>query len=123
MLAMRRRRGWELDAKFRLDELHEGALPLTVRSNLSLYSSSVSGVPGPNNRIDQQPRASANLGGEYRLRSLPLQLGGNLSWMPPYTVQQTETQRNSVERAAAQLRDDEHGAGQRAGADGAGERA
>ena len=49
--------GLELDAKFRLDELHEGALP------------------------------------------------------------------EPVERAAAQLRDDEHGAGQRAGADGAGERA
>jgi outer membrane receptor for ferrienterochelin and colicins len=84
--------GIEFDAKFRLDELIAGAVPLTMRGNLSIYSSSVSGVQGPNNRIDQQPRASANLGGDYRLRVLPLTIGANLSWVPPYTVQQTDTQ-------------------------------
>lgn len=89
--------GIEFDAKFRLDELTDSAVPLTVRSNLSVYGSSVSGVPGPYNRVDQQPRASANLGGDYRMRDWPLTVGGNFNWVPPYTVQQTDLQSQSFE--------------------------
>jgi outer membrane receptor for ferrienterochelin and colicins len=89
--------GIEMDAKCRLDELVEAAVPLTVRANLSVYGSSVSGVPGPYNRIDQQPRASANIGGEYRMRSAPLMVGANFNWIPPYTVQQTDIQSASFE--------------------------
>jgi outer membrane receptor for ferrienterochelin and colicins len=84
--------GVEFDAKFQLDELIAGAPPLTLRTNLSVYGSSVSGVPGPYNRIDQQPRATANFGGDYRFRSLPLTVGGNFSWVPPYTVQDAANQ-------------------------------
>jgi iron complex outermembrane receptor protein len=89
--------GVELEAKFRLDELVEGGAPITLWSNASVYDSRVSGVPGPNNRIDQQPGASVNLGGEYRLRGLPLTFGGNLNWVPAYTVRQTDVQRQSFE--------------------------
>jgi len=89
--------GIEFNAKFRLDELMDSALPLTVRSNLSIYGSSVSGVPGPYNRVDQQPRASANLGGDYRFRGWPLTVGGNVNWIPPYSVQQTDIQSQSYE--------------------------
>lgn len=81
--------GIELEAKFRLDEFVEDAMPISLRSNLSLYDSKVEGIPGPNNRLDQQPKASANLGADYRMRSLPLSFGGNLSWTPATTVQQT----------------------------------
>jgi iron complex outermembrane receptor protein len=84
--------GVEFDAKFQLDELMAGAPPLTVRTNLSVYGSEVSGVPGPYNRIDQQPRATANLGGDYKFRSLPLMVGANFSWVPAYTVQDTSLQ-------------------------------
>jgi len=89
--------GIEFDAKFRLSELMDSALPLSVRSNLSVYGSSVSGVPGPYNRVDQQPRASANLGGDYRFRGWPLTVGGNFNWVPPYSVQQTDLQSQSYE--------------------------
>jgi iron complex outermembrane receptor protein len=84
--------GIEFDAKCQLDELMDGAPPLTLRTNLSVYGSTVSGVPGPYNRIDQQPRATANVGGDYKLRSLPLTVGGNFNWIPPYTVQDTAIQ-------------------------------
>jgi len=60
-----------------------------VRSNLSLFRSSVDGIPGPNNRLDQQPKATANLGADYKLRSLPLSLGAGLNWTPSVTVQQS----------------------------------
>jgi len=39
-------------------------------------------VPGPDNRLDQQSRATANLGADYRFRGLPLTVGGNVNWVP-----------------------------------------
>ncbi|MDO9075795.1 MAG: TonB-dependent receptor [Rubrivivax sp.] len=78
--------GLELEAKFRLDQLITGAGPVELRSNLSLYRSQVKSVPGPDNRLDQQARASANLGADYRLRGLPLTLGGNVNWVPGTTT-------------------------------------
>jgi len=84
--------GIELEAKFRLDELLQDAPPLSLRANYSRYHSNVEDVPGPDNRLDQQPTQSANLGLDYRLRSLPLTVGGNFNWLPAFSVRQTEAQ-------------------------------
>ncbi|MBK6469583.1 MAG: TonB-dependent receptor [Betaproteobacteria bacterium] len=78
--------GLELEAKFRLDQLITGASAVELRSNLSLYRSEVKSVPGPDNRLDQQAKASANLGADYRLRGVPLTLGGNVNWVPGTTT-------------------------------------
>ena len=58
-----------------------------MRHNVALYRSRVDGIPGPDNRLDQQARLTANLGADYRLRSLPLTLGGNVNWVPGYRTQ------------------------------------
>ena len=84
--------GIELEAKFRLDEVSKDAPPLSLRANYSRFWSNVEDVSGPNNRLDQQPRQVANLGMDYRFRSLPLTLGGNLNWTPSFAVQQSDTQ-------------------------------
>ena len=84
--------GLELEAKFRLDELIAGAPHVSVRSNLSVFRSHVEGVPGPDNRIDRQPKATGNLGADYRLRSVPVQVGGSIQWVPAYRLQTTDTQ-------------------------------
>jgi len=76
--------GLELEAKFRLDQWFAGAWPVDVRANASFFHSRVLDVPGPNNRLDQQPSSTGNLGGDYRLGGLPLTLGGNLSFNPSY---------------------------------------
>jgi iron complex outermembrane receptor protein len=47
----------------------------------------VDGVPAPDNRLDQQAKATANLGADYRLRGLPFTLGGNVNWVPGYRTQ------------------------------------
>ena len=87
--------GIELEAKFRLDQVFEGAPGVEMRSNLALYRSRVKSVPGPDNRLDQQAKATANLGADYRLRGLPFTLGGNVNWVPGTTtrldVDQTST--------------------------------
>lgn len=90
--------GLELEAKFRLDEFIADALPVNVRSNLSLFSSRVDGIPGPNNTLDQQPKGTANLGADYRLRSLPLSLGASLNYTPATTILQTLLQQSRTSR-------------------------
>ena len=78
--------GLELDAKFRLDQVFTGAPGVEVRSNLSFFNSKVKTIPGPDNRLDQQAKATGNLGADYRIRSIPLTLGGNTNWVPGYTT-------------------------------------
>jgi iron complex outermembrane receptor protein len=90
-LGKARTSGLEFDAKFQLRELIDDAPPLSLRFNLSVYDSKVEAVPGPYNRIDSQPRASGNLGGDYKFRGVALSVGGNLGWTPAYTTQQTDT--------------------------------
>ncbi|WP_442777326.1 TonB-dependent receptor plug domain-containing protein [Sphaerotilus montanus] len=91
-------RGVELEAKFRLSEVvAEDAPPLEVRANLSAFRSRVTSVSGPDNRLDKQPDWSANLGGDWRVRGLPLVLGASLNFTPGYTIQLSDSQRNTVD--------------------------
>ena len=83
--------GIEFDSKFQLRELMGDAPPLSLRFNLSIYDSKVEAVQGPYNRIDSQPRATGNLGADYKFRGMPLMVGGNFGWTPAYTTQQTDT--------------------------------
>ena len=88
--------GIELEAKFRLDQVFAGAPGVELKSNLSLYTSRVKSVPGPDNRLDQQAKATGNIGADYRLRGVPLTLGGNLNWVPGYTTRLDVDQTASV---------------------------
>ena len=81
--------GLELEAKFALNQVWTDALPVDVRSNLSFFNSKVLDVLGPNNRLDQQPKMTANLGADYRVRAVPLSLGGNVNINPDYTTRRS----------------------------------
>jgi iron complex outermembrane receptor protein len=70
--------GLELEAKYRLDQLIKDALRVEMRHNVSVYRSRVDGIPGPDNRLDQQAPWLANFGADYRLRGMPLTLGGTV---------------------------------------------
>ncbi|SFL76135.1 TonB-dependent receptor plug domain-containing protein [Rugamonas rubra] len=84
--------GVELEAKFQLADLFEDAPALDLRANYSRFWSRVDGIPGPNNRLDQQAKQTANLGLDYRMKGLPLTLGGSFNWTPATTVQTSATQ-------------------------------
>jgi iron complex outermembrane receptor protein len=84
--------GLELEAKFRASDLWLAAPRIDVRANASLFASRVTGVPGPDNRLAQQPDATANLGADYRLREWPLSFGGNLNWTPGYSTRLSDGQ-------------------------------
>ena len=84
--------GIELEAKFRWSELVAEAPKVDVRANASVFRSRVASVSGPDNRLDQQPGYTANLGADYRRPGLPLSVGGNLNWTPGYTTRLSEVQ-------------------------------
>ncbi|WLI88941.1 TonB-dependent receptor [Massilia sp. R2A-15] len=84
--------GIELEAKFPLTEVMAGAPNIDLRSNYSRFWSNVDGIPGPNNRLDQQAKQTANFGLDWRLKSLPLTVGGGLNWTPPILVQTSKTE-------------------------------
>lgn len=88
--------GLELEAKFRASEAIVGAPRIDVRANASFFRSRVKGVPGPDNRLDQQPDVTANLGADYRFAGVPLAIGGNVNWTPGYTTRLSDTQIASV---------------------------
>ncbi len=79
--------GIELEAKFQLADVMANAPNLDLRANYSHFWSDVEGIPGPDNRLDQQARQSANLGLDYRMKKLPLTLGGSYNWTPATVVQ------------------------------------
>jgi iron complex outermembrane receptor protein len=81
--------GLELEAKFALNQVWSEALPMDVRSNISFFNSKVLDVPGPDNRLDQQPKMTANLGADYRIRAIPLTLGGNITINPDYDTRRS----------------------------------
>ena len=88
--------GLELEAKCQLSEFVEDAPAVDLRANYSRFWSKVDSIAGPNNRLDQQAKQTANLGFDYRPSGLPLTLGGGLNWTPAYLVQTSATQLLSI---------------------------
>jgi len=88
--------GVELEIKGRAGELmpslFDPKLPLNLRASLNWYRSKVESLPGPNNRLDGQQPWSGSLGADYRLTSLPLNMGASFIFTPGYTTTQTDTQ-------------------------------
>jgi outer membrane receptor for ferrienterochelin and colicins len=84
--------GVELEAKFSLAELLDNAPQVDFRSNYSRFWSTVDGIPGPDNRLDQQARQTANLGADYRLKAMPLTLGAGYNWTPAIRTRTSDKQ-------------------------------
>lgn len=87
--------GIELEAKFPLTEVAAGAPNIDLRANYSRFWSRVDGIPGPDNRLDQQAKQTANFGLDYRMKDVPLTMGGSFNWTPATVVQTTLTERVS----------------------------
>ncbi|MFO1226266.1 TonB-dependent receptor plug domain-containing protein [Roseateles sp.] len=91
--------GLEFEVKARLDELWDDAPPelqlMLLRANVAVFTSSVRGITGSNNRLDQQPRGSLNFGLDHRWKALGQNFGSgfNFNFVPATAVQQTETLR------------------------------
>ncbi len=85
--------GLELEAKFQLSDLMANAPNMDLRANYSHFWSNVDGIPGPDNRLDQQARQTANVGFDYRLKAQPLSFGASYNWTPAIEVQTSVNER------------------------------
>ncbi len=87
--------GLEFEIKARLDELWEDApaewQQLLLRFNAAVFDSKVRGIPGPDNRLDQQPRGTLNFGLDHRWKALGQSFGSgfNANYVPASRIQQT----------------------------------
>jgi iron complex outermembrane receptor protein len=88
--------GLELEAKFRLDQLIDDGPRTEVRANASVFRSKVDAIPGPDNRITEQPGRTVNLGADHRFRGTPITIGANWNHTPGYRT------RLDVDRAIVQ---------------------
>ena len=95
-LGKARTSGIEFDAKFRLQELNKTAPAINIRTNLSLFNSTVESINGPNNRISEQPRATGNFGLDYRFRGTPFSVGSSINWTPAYDLQVANNQLQKI---------------------------
>lgn len=80
--------GVELEAKLRVTKA------LDVRANVSRNWSRVANVPGPDNRLESQTPATANLGADYRWSVLTV--GGNLNYQAAGPSRQSAQVLNSA---------------------------
>jgi outer membrane receptor for ferrienterochelin and colicins len=88
--------GIELEAKFRMDQWIADAPHIDLRNNISFYRSRVLSIMGPDNRLDQQPGMTANVGADYRLKSAPLTVGGNINYNPGYSTRLSAEQLTTI---------------------------
>lgn len=84
--------GIELEAKLRLADWLPDAPRVDLRATLGAYRSRVDGVAGPDDRLDEQPDLTANLGADWRVDGVPLTLGGNLNLTPGYRTRLADTE-------------------------------
>jgi outer membrane receptor for ferrienterochelin and colicins len=73
-------RGIELEAKLPLRSLYKTAPNIDLRANLARNWSTLTTVPGPNNRLDQQTPFSGTVGADYKLDGTPITVGGSYSF-------------------------------------------
>ncbi|MFC5458825.1 TonB-dependent receptor plug domain-containing protein [Massilia niabensis] len=83
-------RGLELETKFPLKALMKDAPAIDLRASVSANWSEVDGVPGPDNRLDNQTPLSGNFGIDYKKGDLTT--GASLAWRQDATIQVSERQ-------------------------------
>lgn len=88
--------GLELEIKGRAGELFpslfEPSTALSLRASLNVYRSKVSDIQGPDNRLEGQQPWQFNFGADYRLKSLPINMGFSAQIAPKFDVQQSALQ-------------------------------
>lgn len=88
--------GLEFELKGRASELLPPGWPgdaaVDLRAAASIYRSRVTGIPGPDNRLESQPPWTLGLGFDHVAKAWPLTWGGSFSYTPRHRLQQTTTQ-------------------------------
>lgn len=90
--------GINLEMELALHDLANSAPKVTVRGSAGLARSSVSSLPGPDNRLDQQTPWTGKLGATYAMQSFPLKFDVDANWSPSVWVRTSMAERVSIAR-------------------------
>ncbi|MDY0962938.1 TonB-dependent receptor domain-containing protein [Massilia sp. CFBP9026] len=92
-LGQARIRGLDLEARLAGKDFSPTLANLELSGSIGLADSTLSDLPGPDNRIAGQSPWRAKLGGSYALQSLPVKLGFDASYLPEDWVRSSVNQR------------------------------
>ncbi|OYU44934.1 MAG: hypothetical protein CFE44_10220 [Burkholderiales bacterium PBB4] len=90
--------GIDVELQLALREFWKTLPAIEVRGSLGLAQSTVSSVPGPDNRLDSQSPWSAKLSASYASKDLPLKLDVDASWLPSGWIRKNASQRVYTEQ-------------------------
>ena len=90
--------GIDVELQLALREYWKTLPAIEVRGSLGLAQSTVSSVPGPDNRLDSQSPWSAKLSASYKAKDLPLKLDVDASWLPSSWIRKNDSQRVYTEQ-------------------------
>lgn len=88
-LGTARSHGLSLEVQLQLRELWKAGPDMNLHGSVTLAQSSVSTVPGPDNRLADQSRWSAKFGGSHTVAGMPLKLSADANWTPSGWVRST----------------------------------
>ncbi|MDR7295378.1 iron complex outermembrane receptor protein [Pelomonas aquatica] len=95
-LAKATTQGLEVEVKGRAGELFpslfDPGTALNLRASLNVYRSRVGDIPGPDNRLEGQQPWQFNFGADYRMKSLPINMGFSAQIAPEFDVRQSRVQ-------------------------------
>ena len=90
--------GIDVELQLALREFWKTLPAIELRGSLGLAQSTVSSVPGPDNRLDSQSPWSAKLSASYAAKDLPLKLDVDASWLPSGWIRKNDSQRVYTEQ-------------------------
>lgn len=91
-------RGIDIGMDLALTDLWQDGPRIAIRSALEVATSTVSSIPGPDNRIDKQTPWSAKIGGTHTFKAAPVKLDVDFNWTPGTWTALSATRRLYIPR-------------------------
>lgn len=91
--------GINVEMELALRDVDKSAPKVTVSGSVGLASSSVSSLPGPDNRLDKQTPWTAKLAASYSMKDWPLKFDIDGNWSPATTARTSLWERAYVARS------------------------
>lgn len=92
-LGSARIRGLDLEARMSGKDIRSHLARLDLHGSVGLADSTLSDLPGPDNRLSGQSPWRAKVGGSYTLQTVPVKLGIDASYLPGDWVRDSVNQR------------------------------
>ncbi|QYF94746.1 TonB-dependent receptor [Massilia sp. PAMC28688] len=90
--------GLSVEMELALRDIAAEAPKLAIRGSAGIAESTVSNVPGPENKLDRQTPWNAKLGSSYSMEGFPITFDADASWAPSVWIRTSAVERIYVAR-------------------------